>query len=199
LQMVRQKYVEESIGTVMVDEDETVKFYDDMKGIFFRQPSGYMANMARFSSEGEARKVRALLAGGRSWDEATSDDVVVSSDVIYVTREPMFFSDAAFEGYLSPMNPVGLGVVSPIFEVSSNDFVVGVKSERIEEIMTAYDEVSADIRSLLQQQKGREVVNNFSVGLLSRAKIVILDPSLFPSHDELDFLSVTDDSEIAPE
>jgi len=196
-QMVRQKFVDQTIGIVMVDEDEAVKFYDDMKSIFFRQPAGYMTNIARYSSENEARKVRALLSGGRPWEEATSDDVVASSDVVYVTKEPTFLSDAMFDGFLLPMRYTELGAVSPIFEVASNDYAVGIKSERIGETVTAYDEVSADIRSVLQQQKEREAVGNFRLGLLSRANVVILDPDLFQSR-EADFQPVTEEPDNPP-
>jgi len=192
-QMVRQKFMEEFIGSVTVDEDEAVKFYDSMKEIFFRQPSGYRTSLARFSSEEEAGKVRDLLLEGRPWDEVTSDDVA-ASDVIYVTKEPMFFSDVAFDDYLLPMKSDDIGVVSQVFEVASDDFVLGVKNERIEEKVTAYDEVSADIRAILQQQKEREAFSNFTSGLFTRAKIEILDPSLFPE-DGSDFLSVTEDTE----
>jgi peptidyl-prolyl cis-trans isomerase SurA len=190
-QMIRQKFIDESMGTVTVDEDEAAKFYDDMKNVFFRQPSGYRTNVARFSSEEVAGKARTLLSEGRPWAEATSSDVAAPSDIIYVTDEPMFFSDAAFDDFLLPMKSDDVGVVSQVFEIASNDFVVGVKGERVEENVTAYDEVSADIRSIMQIQKEREAVNNFSSGLLSRARIVILDPSFFPPQEDLDFSPVT--------
>ncbi|MCL2010003.1 MAG: SurA N-terminal domain-containing protein [Synergistaceae bacterium] len=197
-QIIRQKFIEESIGAVTVDEDEAANFYDRMKNLFFSQPSGYRANLARFSSEAEALRVRELLSEGRSWEEATSHDVMIPSDVIYVTEEPMFFSDAAFNDYLLPMKSVELGVASPVFEMASDDFVVGVKSERVEERVTPYDEVSADVRTFLHQQKEREAVSNFSAGLFSRARVVILDPSLFPS-PEPDFQPVADAPENTPD
>ncbi|GHV44663.1 hypothetical protein FACS1894204_02160 [Synergistales bacterium] len=77
-----------------------------------------------------------------------------------------------------------VGAVSQVFEMLSDDFSVGVKTERVEEKVSPYDEVSADIRMLLQQQRGREAINAFSQGLLSRAKIVIFDDSLFPSQEQ---------------
>jgi hypothetical protein len=58
-------------------------------------------------------------------------------------------------------------------------------------MVVAYDEVSADIRAVLHQQKEREALSNFSTGLFSRARIVILDPSLFLS-GRPDFLPVTE-------
>jgi len=178
-QIIRQRFVEESIGTITISEDEAMEFYDGMKALFFRQPPGYMANLARFTSEEEAGKARELLYEGRPWDETTFHDAVAPSDIIFITEQPVFFSDAAFDGLLLPMKPLDIGVVSPVFEMTNDEFAVGVKSERIEETFTPFDEVSDDIRAFLHQQKWREALSNFTSGLLSRANIVILDPSLF--------------------
>ncbi|GHS85258.1 hypothetical protein AGMMS49957_00950 [Synergistales bacterium] len=190
-QMASQRWVEASIGEVVVSEDEAVNFYDAMKDFFFKQPSGFMVNLATFASKDEAEKVRNALLDGEIWLEATSGDAVNTLKVKDVTSEPVFVSDSAFDGYLSPMSSDEVGAVSQIFEMLSDDFSVGIKTERVEEKVAPYDEVSADIRTLLQQQKGREAINAFSQGLLSRAKIVILDNSLFPSREQ-EVLPVTE-------
>ncbi|MDR2179827.1 MAG: SurA N-terminal domain-containing protein [Synergistaceae bacterium] len=191
-QMASQQLIRESIGVVTVSEDEAIEFYDSTKNLFFRQPAGFNVSLAHFASEDEAEKVRNLLLEGRSWESATSGDVVDASKVINVTTVPMFVPESVFDDYLAPMKSLDLGAVSPVFEVASSDFAVGVKDEAVAEKISPYDEVSGDIRMLLQQQKERTAMTNFSQGLLSRARIVIHDPDLFPPQRENEVLPVSD-------
>ncbi|GHS92946.1 hypothetical protein AGMMS50276_02040 [Synergistales bacterium] len=189
-QMATQRWVESNIGEIAVSEDEAVAFYDSMKS-FFRRPAGFMVNIATFASKDEAVKARAALLDGELWLDAVSGDAVDKAKVKDVTGEPIFIADSAFDSYLTPMSSDKVGAVSQIFEIMSDDFSVGVKTERVEETVSSYDEVSADMRSILQQQKGRDAVNALSQGLLSRAKIVILDDSLFPPQEQ-EVLPVTE-------
>jgi hypothetical protein len=179
-QMANQQLILESIGTIEVSEDETVQFYENMKNIFFRSPGGFNVNLANFASRDEADQVRALLLDGEPWETATSGDLAASLQTLRATTG-LFVPDSAFDGYLSPMKPLKVGAVSPVFEVASGDFAVGVKNEAVAEKTTTYEEVSADLRALLQQQKEREAITTFNQGLLSRAQVVIHDPGLFPS------------------
>jgi foldase protein PrsA len=119
--------------------------------------------------------------------------VVDVAKVVNITTTPVFVPESAFsDDYLAPMNSLKLGAVSSVFEISSNDFTVGVKNEAVNEKISSYEEVSADIRTLLQQQKERTALTNFSQGLLGRALIVIHDPDIFPSQTE-EVLPVTED------
>jgi len=183
-QMLRQRFVEESIGEVTISDEEAMEFYENMKALFFRQPSGYMVNFARFTSEEEADRVRALLADGLPWNEATSqvEGEEGSPYIVFVTEEPQLFSDAAFESLLSSMAQLEVGEISPVFELemANDEFAIGVKTERVEESFRPFDEVSDTVHFLLQQQGRQEALSNFTAGLLSRARIEILDPSLFP-------------------
>jgi hypothetical protein len=200
-QMASERLMRTSIGEIVVSEDETTAFYDSVKNLFFRRPAGFMVNFASFASPDEAEKARNLLIEGQSWAEVTgaASDDIASSDVtnpvkpIRATTEPTFMPDGAFDGAFSPMKSDDVGVVSAVFEAASDDFVVGVKTEAVEETVSSYDEVSADIRAIIQQQKEREVLSAFSQTLLDRAKIVILDASLFPSEvrDVEEFLPVS--------
>jgi hypothetical protein len=190
-QMANQRLFQESIGAVTVSEDEAAEFYESTKNLFFRQPAGFNIHLGNFASEDEAEKVRNSLLEGTPWESATSGDVVDPAKVINVTTAPMFVPESAFDDYLAPMKSLDLGAVSAVFEVASDDFAVGVKSEAVDEKISPYDEVSADIRMLLQQQKERAAVTNFSQGLLGRARVVIHDPALFPPQTE-EVLPVTD-------
>ncbi|MDR3230312.1 MAG: SurA N-terminal domain-containing protein [Synergistaceae bacterium] len=180
-QLANEQMLRSVIGDVTLSEDETVQFYDTTKNLFFRQPAGVMVSIADFTSRDAAETVRNLLVSGKTWVEATSDDVTASMDVINITTAPVFISDTAFEGNLAPMKDLVSGEISPVFEVRSDDYAVAVKHEPVEEKITPYDEVSSDIRAMLQQRKEREAVDNFTQRLLSEAKIVIHDETLFPA------------------
>jgi parvulin-like peptidyl-prolyl isomerase len=179
-QMTRQRFVEDSIGTITVSDEETMEFYENMRNLLFRRPSGYMTSLARFTSEEEAGKLRAFLIEGLTWEEAVSHDDLDVSNAIFMTEEPQLFFDATFENLLSPMEQLETGEVSPVFEISEGEFAVGVKSERVEESFTPFEEVSGNIQFMLQQQRRQEALNNFTAGLLSRASIDILDAGIFP-------------------
>ena len=75
------------------------------------------------------------------------------------------------------MKSLDVGQVSPVLELSSSDFAVGLKSEKVAERTTPYEEVSADIRMLLRQQKERQSFEDFEKSLME--KVVIHDASLF--------------------
>lgn len=182
-QLANQQLIQSVVGNITVSEDEAVQFYDNTKDLFFRQPAGFKVNLASFASKDRdmAEKVHSLLLAGQSWSQATSDDVVDSSDVLSVTSEPMFVPDSAFNGRMAAMKDLKINDVSPVFDISSDDVAVGVKVEAVEEKTTPYNEVSGDIRTLLHQQKESQAMEAFSQGLLSRAKIVIHDDSLFPA------------------
>lgn len=179
-QMANELLLKTVVGDVTVSEDESVKFYDTMKSMFYRQPSGFKVYLANFVVSDDAEALRGKLLGGENWLQATSGDVLASKDVISVTSEAVFLPASAFDsGPLAPMKDLKVGEPSLVFEISSNDFAVGMKKELVEEKTLPYDEVSADIRVLLRQQKERELITSFDKELLGKAKIMIHDPSLF--------------------
>ena len=122
-----------------------------MKELLYRQPEGFKVHLARFTASGDAEALRERLMGGESWEAAVSGDAMASRDVISVTDNAVFLSGSAFDvGPLAPMKSLDIGQVSPVLELASSDFAVGLKSERVEERITPYDEVSADVRVLLR-------------------------------------------------
>ncbi|MDR1649115.1 MAG: SurA N-terminal domain-containing protein [Synergistaceae bacterium] len=191
-QMASERLMRASIGEIAVSEDAVVAFYDSVKNFVFRRPAGFMVNFASFVSRDEAEKVRNLLLEGKPWSEATgaaasgdAEPGVTASGgakAVRVTSEPTFMSEATFDdGAFAPMKSDDIGVVSSVFEIASDDFAVGIKTEAVEEKVSSYDEVSEDIRAIVRQQREREALNDFTQGLLGRARITLLDPSLFPS------------------
>ena len=179
-QMANEQLLRSAVGEVVVSEDEAVQFYDTMKSLLYRQPEGFRVYLAQFAASADAEALRESLMAGESWEKATSGDAVASRDVISVTAEAIFLPESAFEsGALAPMKSLDVGQVSPVFELASDDFAVGLKSERVGERITPYDDVSADIRVLLRQQKERQNIEDFEKLLLEKAKVEIHDPALF--------------------
>ena len=179
-QMANEQLMRTAVGEVVVSEDEAVRFYDTMKELFYRQPEGFRVHLARFTARGDAEALRERLMGGESWEAAVSGDAMASRDVISVTDKAIFLSGGAFDvGPLAPMKSLDIGQVSPVLELASSDFAVGLKSERVEERITPYDEVSADVRVLLKQQKERQNLEAFERSLRDKAKVEIYDEALF--------------------
>ena len=179
-QMANEQLLRSAIGEVVISEDEAVQFYDSMKSLLYRQPEGFKVHLAQFAVSADAEALRERLVAGESWQAATSDDAAVSRDVINVTAEAIFLPESAFNtGALEPMKSLDVGQVSPVLELSSSDFAVGLKSEKVAERITPYEEVSADIRMLLRQQKERQSFEDFEKSLMEKAKVVIHDASLF--------------------
>ena len=179
-QMANEQLMRTAVGEVVVSEDEVVRFYDTMKELLYRQPEGFKVHLARFTASGDAEALRERLMGGESWEAAVSGDAMASRDVISVTDNAVFLSGSAFDvGPLAPMKSLDIGQVSPVLELASSDFAVGLKSERVEERITPYDEVSADVRVLLRQQKERQNLESFERSLRDKAEVVIYDEALF--------------------
>ncbi|NLL37853.1 MAG: hypothetical protein GX256_10100 [Fretibacterium sp.] len=190
-QMANERLLSSVVGTVVVSEDEAVQFYDTMKGLF-SQPAASKIHLASFFSSADAEALRGRLLQGMDWGQATSSDVMSSEDVRNVTSEPLLLQDSTFDsGALAPMKDLKINEVSPVLEITSDDFAVGLKLEALDERTAPYDEVSADIRVLLRQQKEREHISRFNEELLQKAQVVIHDPSLFPQPTSLDLPAVT--------
>ena len=185
-QMANEQLLRSAVGEVVVSEDEAAQFYDTMKSLLYRQPQGFKVYLAQFAASADAEALRDRLIGGESWETVTSGDAMASKDVISMTAEAIFLPENAFDsGSLAPMKSLDVGQVSPVFELASNDFAVGLKSEAVPERTTPYDEVSADIRVILRRQQERQKLEDFERSLLEKAKVEIYDSSLFARPESL--------------
>ena len=172
-QMANERLLRSAIGEAVVSEDEALRFY--------RTPEGFKVCLANFAASQDAEALRVRLAAGEGWETATSDDVLASCDVLSVTREPIFLPNSAFaSGSLLALDSLDVGQVSPVFQVASDDYAVGLKTEKVSEDVRSYDEVSADIRLLLRQQQERQNLADFERSLMEQARVTIHDPSIFP-------------------
>ena len=179
-QMATEQLIRGEIGEVTVSEDQAVSFYDTMKNLLYSRPEGYNLHMADFRTSADAEFMHSKLVAGEAWAAIVSNDELASRDVINVTSTPVFLPVSAFAtGALSVLASLDVGTPSDVFSVGSSDFAVALKTEHVEARVSSYDEVSADIKSLLGQQEERRRLTEFQTALRNRAQVVINDQELF--------------------
>ena len=181
-QIAVDQLMTKAVGEIEVSEDKAVEFYDSMKNLFYTKPEGFMVHMADFITSEDAEAFRAKLVAGESWDVIASNDRAESTDIVNITKEPVFLPASALKlGTLAALASLDIAEPSPVLTVSSSDFAVGMKASHVEESVTPYDEVSADIRMLLTQEEQRKRLADYEETLRKKANVVINDTELFVS------------------
>ncbi|MCL2767833.1 MAG: SurA N-terminal domain-containing protein, partial [Synergistaceae bacterium] len=204
-QIATEKTIESSLGIQVVSDDALLEFYDLMKGLLYRRPKGFTFDIIELSDDKVAEGLRVKIAEDiGKWAEIVSDDPN-SSDIIRSSTEPLFFTESILseDKRLSNMISLNIGEVGNVIEMSSNDFMIPIKRENREESVATFDEVSLDIRAMIQDQQQRTAVDKFRRDLLARAIVEIYDHSVFPapvSPDVAEFINEgTKPEEAAPE
>ena len=132
-QIALEQLLNNVIGEVEVSEDKAVEFYDTMKNLIYARPEGFMIHAANFTRKEDAEVLHEKLISGESWDVIVSNNELASNDVINITKEPVFLpSSALTTGAFSVLASLDVGQVSPVFEVTSFDFAVGLKTQHVE-------------------------------------------------------------------
>ena len=196
-QMAVDTLLQNAIGNIEISEDRAVEFYDTMKGLIYSTPEGFMIHMADFNNNAAAETFRTRIVNGESWDVIASNDDIPSADVINITRAPVFLPSSSFTtGTLTALNSVDISEPTPVFEVASEDYAVAIKASHVDESVRPYEEVSADIKTLLTQQEQRKRLSDYEEELKSKANLVINDKDLFArpevSADETPQFSIDD-------
>ena len=179
-QMANERLVRQAVGEIVVSEDQALEFYDTMKNLIYSRPEGFMLQVANFHSSQAAEDLRSRINAGQNWLNIVSNDELASRDVINITREPVFLPSTAMRsGFLSVLASLDIGQISPVFSPSSGDFAVAVKTSHVDETLTPYNEVSADIKAMLRNQEERKRLSEFEAELMNKAQVVVNDKSLF--------------------
>ncbi|MCL1941272.1 MAG: hypothetical protein FWG09_04955, partial [Synergistaceae bacterium] len=182
-QIILEKTIDSVIKEQTVSEDAVLDFYNVMKGLLFSKPKGYTYDLIEVSVDKTARELQERVAANvEKWMEIVSEDEF-SSDIVRITTEPLFFSEISISNDkdLSFMINLGIGEVGPVAVVSSNDYMIAIKREVKEESEMPFDDVSFDIRMMLEQQRQRGAVEKFRSDLKARAVVEIYDHSIFPA------------------
>ena len=183
-QVVQMKLMEKAVGKAEVSDEEAKEFYEKMKQLFFHSPAGYTMDFIRVKSSGEAEKILAVMSEGKEFKDAVG--AVISTDIIEKTPAsgPVFVPESGFRDKLASLSGLEINKPTPAIELASNDILVAVKREKVEEKTSSFEEVSGDVKAVLTEEKLRAGQAEFFKGLRERTNIVILDPTLFPKPEE---------------
>ncbi len=176
----RRALIQQAEEGVTATTEELQEGYDALKDVVFTRPHVIYVRVADFASRDHAaREAVEQMEDGVSWsamiathldevrDFTSGDETVPFAE----NRVPPVLWDAVVQiGEARAAGPV---------EVTSQDFYVLEKvSEELPRVLS-FDEVSGDIQEMVVAQKRQNARNQFFETLLKRAKIKILDESLF--------------------
>lgn len=179
MQLAQRMVLDDAASDVEVTSEEALEFYEQTRELFFRQPEGYNVMFARFTSLEAAEEARKELADGTPWDEMVKKYEEKTNDFTS-SGDPAFVTAAEFsEGSLKEIGDTPIGVVSDPLPLSGTDVVVLIKEEKLAERVIPFEEASADVTSMIADQKKQAKQNEFLESLLPRADIRILDEEFF--------------------
>ena len=184
-QVIRGKLLEGATKDVAVTDQEMKDFYEQTKTLIFHTPAGFRMDFARVKSRAAAETLRSALSGGATWDAAVAS--VASSDLLERTPAtgPVYMSDEAAKDRFSALADTPAGEASAPIEIASDDFLVAVKRTTVAEETAPFEVVSGDVKAYLLDEKRNAAQSKFFADLRDQAKVVILDPSLFPKPEQV--------------
>ena len=179
-QISQKKVMDALAGEINVPDDEARKFYDSAKTFIYKQPAGFKVNIATFRSNEAAKLAQKSIEGGEGWDKVMDQH---KADIMTSTPydKPALITEQMMVDSLAPLKDLPLNKVSPVMPVTSSDSYVAIKRSKEAAKQLSYNEVSADVVAMIRNQKAQEKQQDFYEELLSRAKVKILDPEIFPA------------------
>lgn len=178
-QISQNKVMDILASEINVSDEEARSFYDSAKTFLYKQPAGFMVNIATFKNNEAAELARKSIEDGEDWDKVVDQHKtnIMSSTT---SDKPVLITDKMMVDSLAPLMDLPLNKVSPVMPVTSNDSYVAIKRSKAEEKQLSYNEVSADVVAMIKNQKSQTKQQEFYDELLSRATIKISDPKIFP-------------------
>ena len=179
-QISQRKVMDALSAEIDVPAEDARKFYDSAKTFLYKQPAGFKVNIATFRSNEAAKLAQKSIEGGEGWDKVMEQH---KADIMTSTPydKPVLITEQMMVDSLAALKDLPLNKVSPVMPVTSNDSYLAVKRSKEAEKQLSYNEVSADVVAMIRSQKAQEKQQEFYEELLSRAKIKILDPEIFPA------------------
>ena len=179
-QISQKKIMDALAAEINVPDDEARKFYDSTKTFIYKQPAGFKVNIATFRSNEAAKAAQKSLEGGENWDKVLESH---KSDVMSSTPydKPVLITEQMMSDSLAAIKDLTLNKVSPVIQVTGSESYIAIKRSKDAEKQLSYEAVSADVVAMIRNQKAQEKQQQFYEELLKRAKIKILDPSIFPA------------------
>ncbi|MDD4160310.1 MAG: SurA N-terminal domain-containing protein [Synergistaceae bacterium] len=179
-QISQKKIVDAIAAEIKVSDDEARKFYNSARTLLYKEPAGFKINMATFKSNEAAKAAKKALDSGEGWDKVIE---LHKADIMSSTpyNKPVLIGEERMINSLAALKDLPLNTISPVTPVTDTTSYIAIKRSKEAEKQLSYNEVSADVVSLIRNQKAQGKQQQFYKELLSRAKIKILDPEIFPS------------------
>lgn len=177
---IRMQKLMESLGeNITVEDSEVTAFYDATKDFLYKQPAGVKANIATFRKKESAEAAQKAIASGAKWDEQIEK---YRADVEMATPydNPVILTDQMLKNELAPIKDAPVNKVTPVEKANDPFVFIAINRGRETERVLPFNEVSADVRATIRNQKMQAEQQKFFEELLSRANVKILDPSIFP-------------------
>jgi len=188
-QISQQKLMDSLQADVRVSDEEARGFYNTAKGFLYKQPAGTLMNLAAFKNTAAAKSAQKELESGADWDKTMKKH---EGDIANSTPydKPVLIADKMMSsGPMEKLKNYPMNKVSSVISITSNDAYIAIKRGRSPERVLSFNEVSADITSVLKNQKTQQKQEEFYKALLKRAEIKILDPDIFPKPEQTDVKS----------
>lgn len=189
-QLKREKVVQAMTYEIVISEDEAIEFYDAVKSFLFKREDGYMINIATFRTRDTAAKVQAEIEEGAVWDTVLEEN---KSELMSSTPydKPGELAEQQMVGSLEILKNLPLNKISPVIDFTDSEFGVVIKREKTNERILPFEEAKQDIINTLKNQQTGKIFED----LRDRAKIEILDPSVFPGGEAPE----TEQPEVSPD
>lgn len=178
-QLQQQKLMESISEGVTVTDKDARAFYDSAKNIIYKQPAGVKVNIATFSNPAAAGLAQKAIAGGANWDKIMDEQkAAVVSATSY--DKPMLMTNQMMAGPLEVLKDYPMNKLTPVINITSNDACIVIKRTKEGERVLSYNEVSVDVNAALKNQMLQQKQNEYLEGLTKKAKVEILDATIFP-------------------
>lgn len=178
-QLETQKVMQSLENDIKIDDKEVKAFYDTAKSFIYKQPAGVMVNIATFKNKAAAEAVRKAIESGAKWDEEMAK---YKADIEMATSfdKPMLMTDQMFQNDLAPLKTYPMNKLTPVQKAGDKFTYLAMKMKKAAERILPFNEVSADVKNTIKNQKLQEEQQKFYGELVKRAEIKILDESIFP-------------------
>lgn len=176
-ELQRRKIIMALISEITITDEESKELYEAIKAFRYSRPEGFMINIASFRTMETAENARKALERGTAWDtvlEENKDEILISN----AYDKPGEISEGEIDSNpaLAPLKRLRMDRVSPVIQLTDSEFAVVIKREKTDERILDFEEVSGDVNELVRNQRSEKVFTD----LRERAKVEILDPSIFP-------------------
>lgn len=179
-QLSQQKLMEAIAAEIKVSDNEAQVFYQSAKDFLFKRPAGYSVNIATFKNDAAAKLAQKAIADGANWDKIIEEhkaDIESSTPL----ASPMILTPSMIKQTpaLTKLQNLELNKVSSVIPLGKGVSYIAINHGKTPARVMTFNEVSADVVNAVKSQKMQTAQTKFFKDMRDRAKVKILDESLF--------------------